>query len=114
MWSIGCIIAEFYNKKVFLRAATINEYLENLVQLLGLPPKHIEKQIRNKDYLEHMKRIEPTTKRISFREALPNAPQAAIELIEKLMTYDPAERLSAKEVLRHPFLKDLYDPLNDD
>lgn len=31
MWSIGCIIAEFYNKKVFLRAATINEYLEHLV-----------------------------------------------------------------------------------
>ena len=61
-----------------------------------------------------MKRIEPTTKRISFREALPNAPQAAIDLIQKLMTYDPAERLTAKEVLRHPFLADLYDPLNDD
>lgn len=29
------------------------------------------------------------------------------------MTYDPAERLTAKEVLRHPFLADLYDPLHD-
>ena len=41
MWSIGCIIAEFFNKKVFIRATTVNEYLKHLVELLGLPPEHI-------------------------------------------------------------------------
>lgn len=41
MWSIGCIIAELFNKKVFMRAKTVEEFLENLVELLGMPPAHI-------------------------------------------------------------------------
>lgn len=41
MWSMGCILAEFFNKRVFIRANTTDEYLECLVQLLGLPSKSI-------------------------------------------------------------------------
>jgi serine/threonine protein kinase len=45
---------------------------------------------------------------------VPDAPDSAIDLISKLMTYDPKERLTAKQVLEHPFLQELYDPLHDD
>ena len=31
MWSVGCILAEFFTKKVFVRANTSEEYLENLI-----------------------------------------------------------------------------------
>lgn len=31
MWSIGCVIAELFCKKVFIRASTSEDYLENLV-----------------------------------------------------------------------------------
>jgi len=31
-----------------------------------------------------------------------------------LFTYDPAKRLTAREVLQHPFFEELYDPANDD
>ena len=37
MWSIGCVIAELFCKKVFIRANTSEDYLENMVQMLGLP-----------------------------------------------------------------------------
>lgn len=45
---------------------------------------------------------------------MPDASASAIDLISKLMTYDPEERLTAKQVLEHPFLQELYDPLHDD
>lgn len=45
---------------------------------------------------------------------MPEASASAIDLISKLMTYDPKERLTAKQVLEHPFLQELYDPLHDD
>ena len=45
---------------------------------------------------------------------MPDAPDSAIDLISKLMTYNPKERLTAKQVLEHPFLQELYDPLHDD
>lgn len=44
---------------------------------------------------------------------IPNAPKEAIDLISKLLTYDPKKRLNAKQVLEHPFLSELYDPVND-
>lgn len=44
---------------------------------------------------------------------IPTAPEEAIDLISKLMTYDPKDRLTAKEVLEHPFLADLYCPEQD-
>ena len=96
MWSIGCIIAEFFNKSVFIRAATVEEYLQHLVELLGLPPKHIQDQIQNKSSLQYMKKISATVSRKTFKEALPAAPSVAIDLIRRLLTYDPIERLDAQ------------------
>ena len=46
MWSIGCTIAELFTKKVFIRANSTDEYLEHLVELLGLPDENIQKEIR--------------------------------------------------------------------
>ena len=37
MWSIGCIIAEFFNKKVFIKADSDQEYLQSCLELMGMP-----------------------------------------------------------------------------
>ena len=60
-----------------------------------------------------MKKIYPTIKRKTFRESLPSAPAVALDLIMRLMTYDPKERLDAQQAMTHPFLVDLYTPLLD-
>lgn len=60
-----------------------------------------------------MKKIFPTIKRKTFRESLPSAPAVALDLIKRLMTYDPNERLDAHQAMTHPFLVELYVPLLD-
>lgn len=44
---------------------------------------------------------------------IPTAPPDAIDLLSKLLTYDPAQRLTAKQMLMHPFFSELYDPEYD-
>jgi serine/threonine protein kinase len=61
-----------------------------------------------------MKEQEPKIQRKSLAELIPNAPPQAIDLMSKLFTYDPSKRLTAKQVLQHPFLEELYDPDHDD
>jgi len=41
MWSIGCVIAELFMKKVFLKASKTEDYLEFLVTMLGMPDDNI-------------------------------------------------------------------------
>ena len=51
MWSIGCIIAEFFNKQIFVIANSDDEYLESLLRILGAPSENIRSEIRNKKFL---------------------------------------------------------------
>ena len=41
LWSVGCIIAELFNKDLFIQAATSNDYLQSLLKMLGAPPAKI-------------------------------------------------------------------------
>lgn len=52
-------------------------------------------------------------RRRSLSDLIPNAPSEAIDLLEGLFTYDPVKRLTALQVLQHPFLASLYDGPND-
>ena len=56
---------------------------------------------------------EPTIKKKTLEELIPSAPADGIDLISKLLTYDPALRISALEMIKHPFLQELYDPENN-
>ena len=57
MWSIGCIIAEMFNKKVFIKADSSEEYVDSIVQLLGMPDENIQKEIKNKKLLCEPKQV---------------------------------------------------------
>ena len=114
MWAIGCIIAEFFNKKVFVQAATTEDYINSMLMILGQPSNEIKSQMNNKVYVKQLEENPNTILKESWRNMLPDAPEEALDLISKLMLWDPAKRLTARQVLQHPFLKDVYDPINDD
>ena len=48
------------------------------------------------------------TKEISFEETFPGIENDALDLLKKLLTLDPSERISASEALEHPYFKDLH------
>lgn len=79
-----------------MRAKTVDEFLENLIELLGMPPPNIRKNIKKTEYLKHMEEVAEKIPRKSFEEVIPDAPPEAIDLIKKLMTYDPKDRLTAR------------------
>ena len=43
----------------------------------------------------------------NHRHVSPGLDEAGIDLLEKLLTYDPAHRLSAKKGLLHQYFEDL-------
>ena len=60
-----------------------------------------------------MQRKEKELPRYRLDELIPNAPPAAIDLLSKLFTWDPAERLTAKQAIEHPFFEELHEAESD-
>lgn len=44
----------------------------------------------------------------SFSELIPNAPSQVIELLEKMLVWDPEKRISVEDVLNHPFFAESF------
>ena len=61
-----------------------------------------------------MKEKAPFIQQKTLKQLIPNATPEALDLMEKLFTWDPSKRLTAKKMLEHKFFKEIYDPNHDD
>lgn len=111
MWSMGCILAEMISgKPIFPGASTINQ-LEKIIELTGYPTDD-EKESVNSPFaatlLESIPKDRPTVS--DWRDRFPNASDDAIDLLQKLLQFDPSKRLSAEEALSHAYVNQFHDP----
>lgn len=51
----------------------------------------------------------PFPQKVSFRKKFPDADPLAIDLMEKMMEFDPRKRCDVNAALRHPWLAQLHD-----
>jgi serine/threonine protein kinase len=82
--------------------------VQRFVALLGLPPQHLLDQIKDVSVRNFLQECEKKTKKVAFDTLFPGIEKDALDLMRKLLCYDPAERLSAEEALEHPFFKELH------
>jgi serine/threonine protein kinase len=108
MWSVGCVFAELYLRKVLFGEKDMEKQLFLLIRLLGLPPPHIMDQIKGDKLKGFLIDVEKYAKKTSLKELIPNIEPDALDLLTKLLELDPAKRLSAKEALEHPYFEDLH------
>lgn len=52
----------------------------------------------------------PYTPGVPLPSLYPQANPLAIDLLQKMLVFDPSKRISVDEALRHPYLSPLYDP----
>lgn len=55
----------------------------------------------------------PPTRTKSLRSILPSAPEDAIDLIKKLLYFNPSKRLTAEQVLKHPYVAQFHNPAEE-
>ena len=55
-----------------------------------------------------MIRSVPTRPAKSFKKIFPGAEDSAIDLMKKMLIFDPVKRITVEEALAHPFLAELH------
>lgn len=101
IWSIGCILAELVLRRPLFEGATDARVLMGLIlYLLGTPPVDklawIDKQ-KCRDWFYQTPRVSAT-----IDDYFKDGPLRC--LLKKLLQFNPAERETAEQGLRHPFL----------
>lgn len=100
IWSVGCIFAEMaMHKPLFPGDSEIDE-LFKIFQLLGTPTSETwPASILLPDY----KASFPKWTAQSLADRIPRLCPEGIDLLEKMLIYDPGKRISAKQALLHPY-----------
>lgn len=105
MWSVGCVIAELYSRRAIFPGKDVKNQIEIVCAVVGKPTSddlHFVTNEKARDFLMDL----PSTNRKSFGKLLPGACPAVIDLLDRLLQFDPRKRLSAADALSHPYVCD--------
>jgi mitogen-activated protein kinase 1/3 len=106
VWSIGCIFAELLNRKVLFPGENYLNQIEKIVEIMGTPdPDDVRGCQKAKTYIKNFQ----SRNRADFGRIFPNASRAAIDLLLKMLHYNPEKRITVEEALKHPYLQSLHD-----
>ena len=104
VWSVGCIMAELYTGKALFPSDSEIDQLFKMFQALGTPT---ETEWPGVSALPYYKPTFPKWKGNHLHTLVPTLDPLGLDLLAKMLTYNPAERISAKAALDHPFFNDM-------
>ncbi|EHN02106.1 Slt2p [Saccharomyces cerevisiae x Saccharomyces kudriavzevii VIN7] len=112
VWSAGCILAEFLGGKPVFKGKDYVNQLNQILQVLGTPPDETLKRIGSKNVQDYIHQLGFIPK-VPFVNLYPNANSQALDLLEKMLAFDPQRRITVDEALEHPYLSIWHDPADE-
>jgi cell division cycle 2-like protein len=112
MWSVGCIFAELVLKRPLFEGANGEiELVNKIFQTLATPNESCWKGYSKLPFVKKFAwKVYPKNK---LPELFSNAVSPlGIDLLSRLLTYDPEQRISAKEALKHAWFQEYPPPLD--
>ncbi|ORY83779.1 MAP protein kinase [Protomyces lactucae-debilis] len=112
LWSVGCILAELLGGRPFFKGRDYVDQLNQILHVLGTPAEPTLNRIgsqRAQDYVRGL----PFKAPIPFASIFPKASGLAIDLLTRLLQFDPADRINVEQALAHPYLAVWHDPAEE-
>jgi len=98
MWGVGCIFSEIATRRPLFPGDSEIDQLYKVFHMLGTPTDSVWPGVSQlPDYKSNF----PQWERKQPQKELPELDQFALDLLLRLLEFDPAKRLSARAALRH-------------
>ncbi|KAJ3200766.1 negative regulator of the PHO system, partial [Entophlyctis luteolus] len=105
IWSTGCIMAEMHSGKALFPGKTNEDQLQRIFKLLGTPNDQTWPRVSEMpEYKANFPYFPPQPLHVKL--PLVDAVPGGIDLLTRMITYQPQLRISAKEALTHLYFAD--------
>eukprot|EP01119_Soliformovum_irregulare_P020919 TRINITY_DN6848_c0_g1_i1.p1 TRINITY_DN6848_c0_g1~~TRINITY_DN6848_c0_g1_i1.p1 ORF type:complete len:299 (+),score=42.03 TRINITY_DN6848_c0_g1_i1:1074-1970(+) len=104
IWSIGCIFAEMVARHPIFPGDSEIDQLFRIFRTLGTPNETVWPGVSS---LPNFQTTYPQHAPQSWSQILPKLEPEGIDLLTRMMQYEPSRRISAKQALAHPYFDGL-------
>lgn len=111
IWSVGCIFAEMANGGPLFAGTSETDQLDRIFRLLGTPTVDIYPAIV--DLPEYRRDFPVYETPESLAHLVPTLDADGVDLLEQMLQYDPAKRITAADAMLHPYFSDLSPALTE-
>ncbi|XP_057326114.1 cyclin-dependent kinase 11B-like isoform X1 [Microplitis mediator] len=112
LWSVGCIFAELIRMEALFPGKSEIDQLQKIFKELGSPndriwPGYSKLPVVSKIPFTQSYPVNNLRQRFSLKLS-----DNGIELLNKMLTYDPAQRITAEDSLQHPYFTETPLPID--
>lgn len=104
VWSIGCIFAEMVSRTPLFPGDSEIDQLFKIFRCLGTPTEETWPGVEK---LPDYKPTFPKWEGDSLANRVPGLDADGIDLLSRMLRYEPSQRISARDALNHPYFNDL-------
>ncbi|KAI9293775.1 negative regulator of the PHO system [Neoconidiobolus thromboides FSU 785] len=105
LWSVGCIMAELFIGRPLFPGANNDDQLIKIFRILGTPTDQTWPTINQ--YPNWRPNSHPYYPPTNLANHIPTNDPIALDLIARLLMYQPHHRTSAQEALDHPYFQNV-------
>ena len=107
LWSSGCILGEILIEQVMFPGKSSLNQMELIIELLGRPSK-IDLEKMEVSYGNNLVDNLKSKKNKSITYLFNNCDPEAVDLLRKLLVYNPKKRITVEKALKHSYFKEFH------
>lgn len=109
IWSVGCIFAELLGRQPLFPGDHYLDQIQKIIGVVGTPKESDLTFVKKKEAKEFLGKLVKRTKQ-TWSSLFPNANPVALDLLEKMLTFNPKKRYTVDQCISHPYFEGLHDP----
>jgi renal tumor antigen len=107
LWGVGCVFFEIVSLFPLFPGTNELDQIQKIHNIIGTPPAEFLAKLKR--HSSHIDFNFPAKDGSGIAKLIPHASAECVDLIMKLLAYNPEERLSARQALRHQYFKEMRE-----
>jgi len=110
VWSVGCILCELIGRKPIFTGKDHLDQIKKILSVVGTPSEDDMVWLPPKSPARTFIKKVPTCAKQPWNSVYPKATPAAVEAMERMLTFSPEKRATVHECLQFEYFKFLHMP----